>query len=182
MCVDFIDLNKVWLKDSFPLPHIDQLIDATAGQELLSFLDTYSGYHQILMDEDDQEKTTFITHRGTYNYRVMPFGLKNVGATYQRLVKQMFKKQLDNTVEVYIDDMLVKSLRDEDHIDHMKEALEILRKYGMKLNPEKCAFRVTSGKCLGFQVSQRRIRVNQDAIKAINEISEHLTTKNKSND
>nr|XP_009625267.1 uncharacterized protein LOC104116171 [Nicotiana tomentosiformis] len=150
MCVYFIDLNKACLKDSFPLPHINQLIDTTARHELLSFLDAYSGYNQILMEEGDQEKTTSITHRGTYCYRIMPFGLKNAGATYQRQVTKMFKNQLGKTIEVYNDEMLVKSLRAEDHIDHLKETFKILRKHGMKLNPEKCAFDVTSEKVLGF--------------------------------
>lgn len=107
--MDFTYMNKACPKDSFPLAHIDQLIDATAGNELLSFLDAYSGYSQILMEEEDQEKTTFITHQETYCYTVMPFGLKKVGATYQRLVTKMFKDHLGRTMEVYIDDMLVKS-------------------------------------------------------------------------
>lgn len=128
MCVDFMDLNKACPKDSFSLPYIDQLIDATAGHELLSFLDVYSGYNQTMMAEKDQEKTTFITHRGTYCYKVMPFRLKNAGATYLRLVTEMFKEQLGKTMEVYIDDMLVKSSRKEDDLDHLKEAFEILRR------------------------------------------------------
>nr|XP_016496334.1 PREDICTED: uncharacterized protein LOC107815290 [Nicotiana tabacum] len=97
MCVDFTDLNKACPKDSFLLSHIDQLIDAMAGHELLSFLDAYSGYNQILIEEEGQEKTTFITHQGTYYYRVMPFGLKNAGATYQRCHKffGILKKEND---------------------------------------------------------------------------------------
>ncbi|XP_019237255.1 PREDICTED: uncharacterized protein LOC109217453 [Nicotiana attenuata] len=177
MCVDFTDLNKACPKDSFLLPYIDQLIDATAGHELLSFLDAYSGYNQILMAEEDQEKMTFITHQGTYCYKVMSFGLKNAGATYQRLVTEMFKEQLGKTTEVYIDDMLVKSAKKEDYISHLKEAFEILRRYGMKLNPEKCAFGVASGKFLGFLVSQRGIEVNPDQIKAIDTIHKVLTSK-----
>nr|XP_016493455.1 PREDICTED: RNA-directed DNA polymerase homolog [Nicotiana tabacum] len=154
MHMDFTDLNKACLKDSFPLPHIDQFINATAGNELLSFLDTYSGYNQILMEEEDQKKTTFITYQGTYCYSVMPFGLKNAGPTYQRLVTKMFKDQIGKTMEVHIDDMLVKSVKVEDHIDHLKEVFDILRRYGMKLNPEKCAFGVASGMFLGFFVLQ----------------------------
>nr|XP_016506893.1 PREDICTED: uncharacterized protein LOC107824606 [Nicotiana tabacum] len=177
MCVDFTDLNKACPKDSFPLPHIDQLIDATTGHELLSFLDAYSGYNQILMEEKDQEKTTFITHQGTYCYKVMPFRLKNMGATYQRLITKMFKNQLGKTMEVYIDDMLVKSKRKEDYIGHLKEAFDILRWYDMKLNSEKCAFGVSSGKFLGFLVSQRGIEVNPEQIKAIEGIPETLTSK-----
>ena len=90
VCVDFTDLNKACPKDSFPLPKIDQLIDATAGHDRMSFLDAYRGYHQIPLYAADQEKTAFITPRGTYCYKVMPFGLKNAGATYQRLVTKMF--------------------------------------------------------------------------------------------
>ena len=89
-CVDFIDLNKACPMDSFPLLRIDQLVDSTAGHKLLRFIDTFSRYNQILMDEEDQEKTLFVTSQGLYYYKVMPFGLKNVGATYQRLVNCMF--------------------------------------------------------------------------------------------
>ncbi|XP_056853285.1 uncharacterized protein LOC130502505 [Raphanus sativus] len=99
---------------------------------------------EILMHPDDREKTAFITDRGTYCYKVMPFGLKNAGATYQRLVNRMFADQLGKTMEVYIDDMLVKSLRADDHLAHLKECFAILNKYGMKLNPAKCTFGVSS--------------------------------------
>lgn len=93
VCVDFTDLNKACPKDSFPLPSIDQLVDSTTKHELLSFMDAFSGYNQTKMYEEDQEKTSFITDRGLYCYKVMPFGLKNAGATYQRLVNAMFKEQ-----------------------------------------------------------------------------------------
>nr|XP_009784363.1 PREDICTED: uncharacterized protein LOC104232764 [Nicotiana sylvestris] len=112
------------------------------------------GYNQILMEEEDQEKTTVITNRGTYYYRVIPFGLKNIRASYQRLVIKLFKDQHAKTMEVYIDDIFVKFVKLEDHIDYLKEAFDILRKYKMKLNPEKCEFGVASGKFLGFLVSQ----------------------------
>ncbi|XP_058208180.1 uncharacterized protein LOC131321193 [Rhododendron vialii] len=109
VCVDFMNLNKACPKDSFPLPRIDQLVDATAGYGRMSFLDAYRGYHQIAKYEPDQEKTSFITPRGLYCYSVMPFGLRNAGATYQRLATIMLKKLLGKTMEVYIDDMVVKS-------------------------------------------------------------------------
>ena len=86
MCIDFTDLNQACPKDSFPLPRIDQLVDLTAEHKLFTFMDAFSGYNQILMAEEDQEKTAFVTSQGLYYYRVMPFGLKNTGATYQRLV------------------------------------------------------------------------------------------------
>ena len=167
LCIDFTNINKACPKDSFPLPRIDLIVDATAGHELLSFMDAFSGYNQICMDPDDQEKTSFVTAQGTYCYRVMPFGLKNAGATYQRLVNRMFQKQIGVTLEVYIDDMLVKSTTAELHIAHLSEAFQILRNYNMKLNPAKCAFGVSAGKFLGFIVNHRGIEANPDKIKAV---------------
>ena len=122
LCIDFTDINRAFPKDSFPLPRIDLIVDATAGHELLSFMDAFFGYNQISMDPNDQEKTSFVTGHGTYCYRVMPFGLKNVGATYQRLVNKMFQKQIGALMEVYIDDMLVKSVKAKLHITHLAEA------------------------------------------------------------
>ena len=92
LCIDFTDINKACPKDSFPLQQIDLILDATTGHELLSFMNAFSGYNRISMDPGDQEKTSFVTAQGTYCYRVMPFGLKNAGATYQRLVNRMFQK------------------------------------------------------------------------------------------
>ena len=138
-----------------------------AGHELHSFMDAFFGYNQISMDPDNQEKTSFITAQGTYCYRVMPFGLKNAGETYQRLVNRMFQKQIGTTMEVYIDDMLVKSTTAEIHIAHLSEAFQILRNYNMKLNPAKCAFGVSAGKFLGFIVNHRGIEANPDKIKAV---------------
>ena len=167
MCVDFTDLNKTCPKDSYPLPRIDQLVDSTAGHKLLSFMDAFSGYNQIKMDEADQEKTSFVTSQGLFCYEVMPFGLKNAGAIYQRLVNHMFRPQIGRNVEVYVDDMLVKSLDEGKHPDDLQETFNTLRRYNIKLNPSKCAFGVASGKFLGFMVSHRRIEANPEKIKAI---------------
>ncbi|CAL8152777.1 unnamed protein product [Prunus armeniaca] len=134
VCVDYTDLNKACPKDNFPLPRIDQLVDSTSGNQLLSFMDAYSGYNQIMMHEDDKAKTSFIIERGTHCYKVMPFGLKNAGATYQRLVNKIFKEQIGKTMEVYVDDMLVKAPERADHIENLAEAFSVLRKYNMKLN------------------------------------------------
>ena len=109
ICVDFTNLNKACPKDSYPLPRIDQLVDSTAGHKLLSSMDAFSGYNQIRMNDADQEKTSFVTSQDLFCYKVMPFGLKNAGATYQRLVNHMFRPQIGRNVEVYVDDMLVKS-------------------------------------------------------------------------
>ena len=149
MSVDFIDLNKVCPKDSFRLPRIDQLVYSTAGHKLLSLMDAFSGYNQIMMDKEDQEKTSFIIGQGLYCYKVMPFRLKNVRATYQRLVNHMFSHQIERNVEMYVDDMLVKSSDKANHLDDLKETFDTLRKYKMKLNPTKCVFAISSGKFLG---------------------------------
>ena len=127
MCVDFTDLNKACLKDSFPLPRIDQLVDSTARHKLLTFMDAFSGYNQIKMDEEDQEKTAFITSQGLYCYKVMPFELKNVGATYQRLVNKMFNKQIGRNMEAYVDDMLVKSKQELAHLNELWETFTTLK-------------------------------------------------------
>ncbi|XP_077215904.1 uncharacterized protein LOC143850547 [Tasmannia lanceolata] len=129
-------------RDSYPLLKIDQLIDATAGHELLSFMDAFSGYNQIRMHESDIPKTSFVTDQGTYCYRVMPFGLKNAGATYQRLVNRLFNEQIGRNMEVYVDDMLVKSRAACNHVADLKEAFQVLRQHNMKLNPTKCTFSV----------------------------------------
>ena len=177
LCIDFTDVNKTCPKDNFPLPCIDLIVDATAGHELLSFMDAFSGYNQISMDTDDQEKTSFVTAQGTYCYHVMPFGLKNAGATYQRLVNRMFQKQIGTTMEVYIDDMLVKSTTAELHIAHLSEAFQILREYNMKLNPAKCAFGVSARKFLGLIVNNRGIEANPDKIKAVLDMPSPLGIK-----
>ena len=108
-CVNFTDLNKACTKDPFPLPQIDQLVNAMVGHPRMSFLDAFQGYHQIPLAFDDQEKTSFVTPIGNYHYKVMPFGLKNAGSTYQRMMTKMFEVQMGKNIEVYIDDMVVKS-------------------------------------------------------------------------
>ncbi|XP_022895221.1 uncharacterized protein LOC111409401 [Olea europaea var. sylvestris] len=140
VCINFTNLNRACPKDSFPLPRIDQLADSTAGHELLSFMDAYSGYNQIPMHPTDEEHTSFITDQGLYCYRMMHFGLKNAGATYQRLVNKMFTDLIGKTMEVYVDNMLVKSLEAENHVAHLNNTFQILRRYRMRLNPLKCAF------------------------------------------
>ncbi|KAL2239143.1 UNVERIFIED_CONTAM: Retrovirus-related Pol polyprotein from transposon, partial [Sesamum indicum] len=140
MCVDFTDLNKACPKDPYPLPRIDVMVDSTAGYEMFSMMDAYQGYHQIHMAEEDKDKTSFITEKGIFCYNMMPFGLKNAGATYQRLVNKMFGDLLGKTMEVYVDDMLVKSKRSQDHLADLAQAFAIMKAYGMKLNPDKCTF------------------------------------------
>ncbi|GMH18433.1 hypothetical protein Nepgr_020274 [Nepenthes gracilis] len=148
-----------------------------SGHELLRFMDAYSGYNQIRIDPEDEKHTSFMTDHGTYCYKMMPFGLKNAGATYQCLVNKMFEAQIGRNVEVYVDDMLVKSKVTSNHISDLDETFQVLRRHGMKLNPAKCAFGVTSGKFLGFIVSQRGIEANPEKIKAILDLNPPRTIK-----
>ena len=123
------------------------------------------------MDETDQENTSFVTSQGLFCYKMMPFGLKNVSAMYQRLMNKIFAHQIGRNVQVYVDDMLLKSRREDDHLDGLKETFDTLRSYNMKLNPSKCAFGVIIGKFLWFMVSQRGIKVKPDKIQAIMEMT-----------
>jgi ribonuclease HI len=177
VCVDFTNLNQACPKDPFPLPKIDQLVDATAGHDRMSFLDAFQGYHQIALSAEDREKTAFITPLGIYCYKVMPFGLKNAGATYQRMVTKMFKDQIGKTMEIYIDDMVVKSRLSQDHLKDLTETFRVLRLHKLRLNASKCVFGVGSGKFLGFMVSHRGIEVNPDQIKVIQELKAPRTHK-----
>ncbi|PKA64913.1 RNA-directed DNA polymerase like [Apostasia shenzhenica] len=140
MCVDLRSLNQACPKDTYPLPRIDTMVDRTVGYEVMSFLDAFSGYHQIWMAKEDEEKTAFITDYGTYCYKVMPFGLKNAGATYQRMINAVFKNQRGRNLEAYVDNILVKSKTLTEHLGDLRETLNTLRRYNLKLNPAKCTF------------------------------------------
>ena len=140
-------------------------------------MDAFSEYNQIRMAPKDEEKTAFITDQGLFCYRVMPFGLKNADATYQCLVNKMFREKISRNMEVYVDDMLVKSRSSQDHVRDLEEAFFILRRYQMKLNPSKCIFGVTSGKFLGFMVSARGIEANPEKIQALKEMIAPQTLK-----
>src|SRR6185436_2371899 len=167
MCVDYTSLNKSCPKVPFPLPRIDQIVDSTAGCKLLSFLDAYSGYHQIKMKESDQLATSFITPFDMYFYVTMPYGLRNAGATYQRCMLHVFGDHLGRSVEAYVDDIVVKSRKADDLVADLRIAFDCLRAKGVKLNPEKCVFRVPRGMLLGFIVSQRGNEPNPDKVSAI---------------
>ena len=134
------------------------------------FLDAFLGYHQIPLALGDQEKTTFVTPIGNYHYKVMPFGLKNAGSTYHRMVTRMFEPQLGKSIEVYIDDMEVKSKVVSKHVRDLGNIFEILRKHRLRLNASKCSFVVGLGKFLGYMVPHRGIEVNLDQIKTINNL------------
>ena len=146
------------------VPHIDMLVDVTTRHELRHVMVAFSSNNQILMHLDDQEKTSFITKRDIVCYKVMPFGLKNAGATYHRLVNKIFADQLDSAMGVYIDGMLMNSLHADQHLDHLHQPFEVFKKYKMKLNPNKCSFGVASSNFLGYMVTQCGIETNLDHI------------------
>ena len=177
MCVNYRDLNQASPKDDFPLPHIDVLVDNTAQHSFFSFMDGFSGYNQIKMAPEDMEKTTFITMWGTFCYKVMPFGLKNAGATYQRAMVTLFHDMMHKEIEVYVDDMIAKSKSKEEHIANLQKLFDRLRKFKLRLNPAKCTFGVRSGKLLGFVVSQKGIEVDPDKVRAILEMPAPRTEK-----
>ncbi|GAU34623.1 hypothetical protein TSUD_394140 [Trifolium subterraneum] len=169
MCVDYTDLNRACPKNAYPLPCIDRLVDNSSGFKLLSFLDAYSGYNQIPMAVADRTKTAFMTESGNYYYNVIPFGLKNAGATYQRMMNKVFRGEIGDTLEVYIDDMIVKSHEEVDHTIHLQKVFEQARKVNMRFNPEKCTFGIRAGKFLGFYLTERGIQANPYKCRAFTE-------------
>ncbi|GKA90569.1 reverse transcriptase domain-containing protein, partial [Tanacetum coccineum] len=167
MCVDFKDLNKACPKDGYPLPEIDWKVESLCGYPFKCFLDAYKGYHQIQMAKEDEEKTTFITSQGIFCYSKMSFGLKNAGATYQRLVDKAFQKQIGRNLEVYVDDLVIKSRTEQEVIRDIEETFKTLREINMKLNPKKCAFGMREGTFLGYKVNADGLRVCPDKVEAV---------------
>ena len=133
-------------------------------------MDGFSSYNQIRMAPEDMEKTTFLTMWGTFCYNVMPFELKNAGVTYQRVMVTLFHDMMRKEIEVYVDDMIAKSQGEDDHVVNLKKLFERLRKFQLKLNPTKCTFGTTSEKLLGFVVSKKRIEIDPDKVRAIQDL------------
>ena len=133
----------------------------------MSFLDAFQDYHHIPLVLNNQEKTTFVTPIGNYHYKVMPFNLKNTGSTYQRMMTRMFEPQLGKSIEVYVDNMVVKSKMVSEHVGDLKAIFDILRKHKLRLNASKCSFGVGFGKFLGYMVTHGRIEVSPKQVKTI---------------
>ena len=162
VCVDFRDLNVATRKDMYLMLIADMLVDSIANNELLSFMDGFSGYKKLLIAVEDIPKTAFKFHGsiGTFKWVVMPFGLKNAGTTYQREMNSIFQDMLGHHMEVYIDDIVVKSKRANEHVDNLRKRFERMRHHHLKLNPLKCAFGVHAGNFLRFLVYRRGIEVD----------------------
>jgi hypothetical protein len=139
VCMDFQDLNKACPKENFPTSFIDQILDECSGSEIFSFMDGFSSYNQIQIQPEDQHKTTFICPWGTFAYKKIPFGLKNVGATFQRAMMFVFH-ELKHIVEAYLDDLTIHSCKRAQHLLHLHLFFERCQHYRIRLNPHKCIF------------------------------------------
>ncbi|GKC92361.1 reverse transcriptase domain-containing protein [Tanacetum coccineum] len=162
ICVDFKDLNKACPKDGYLLSKIDWKVESLCGFPFKCFLDAYNGYHQIQMAKEDEEKTAFITSQGIFCYTKMPFGLRNAGATYPRLVDKAFHKQIGRNLEVYVDDLVIRSRMEDEIVRDIEETFKTLREINMKLNPKKCTFGVEEGMFLGYKVNTKGLKVCPD--------------------
>jgi hypothetical protein len=162
VCIDFHNLNKATPKDEYPMPIADMLINNASGHRVISFLDGNASYNQIFMAEEDMSKTTFYCPGfiSLFEWVVMTFGLKNTGATYQRAMNLIFHDMLGIILEVYIDDVIVKLDSMDGHLADLRLALERMRRYGLKMNPLKCAFGVSVGKFLGFIIHEHSIEID----------------------
>lgn len=177
MCVDFKDLNKACTKDCYPLPEIDWKVESLCGYMFKCFLDAYKGNHQIQMAVEDEEKTAFHTNQGIFCYRKMPFGLKNEGATYQRLVDMIFQKQIGRNLEVYVDDLVIKSHSKAEVLRDVEETFATLRRINMKLNPKKCTFGAEEGMFLGHLISKQGIRACPEKSEIVAQLPSPRTLK-----
>jgi hypothetical protein len=168
-CTDFCDLNHAYPKDNFPTPFIDQIIDDFAGHEALSFMDGFSGYNQIQIHLVDQYKTTFTTPWGNFAYCVMPFGLKNAGATFQHAMTYIFH-DLSHIILAYLENLTARSKKHTQHLSDLRIIFQWCHQCNIRLNPLKCVFYIIAGCLLGFIVSQRAITVDPLKVQAIMKI------------
>nr|GFA34287.1 reverse transcriptase domain-containing protein [Tanacetum cinerariifolium]GFA34326.1 reverse transcriptase domain-containing protein [Tanacetum cinerariifolium] len=175
MCIDYKNINAACPKDYYPMPKIYSKIEAVIGFPLKCFLDAYKGYHQVQMAKEDEEKIAFYTDQGTYCYPKIPFGLKNTGATYQRLIDGAFQSHIGRNLEAYVDDMVIKSMSEREMLADIVETFDNLRRINMKLNPKKCSFGVEEGKFLGYMVTSEGIRPNPAKTKDLAEIQSPKT-------
>jgi hypothetical protein len=177
MCIDFTYLNKCCLKDDFPLVRIDKIIDFATGYEMMALLDCFSGYHQIWLRKEDEEKTSFITPFNTFCYLRMPEDLHNTGPTFCRMTKAALKDQVGRNVLSYVDDIVVASRKKETYISDLAETFPNMCEARLKLNAEKCIFGITKRKVLGFLVSIKGIEANPDKIRALIQIQPSQSRK-----
>ncbi len=171
LCVDFRNLNKCSKKDNYPLPNMEHLLQKVSEAKVMSFLDEFSGYNQVVVHPHDQEKTAFTTPWGTFMYSKIPFGLMNVGATFQRAMVIAFVGEKDNFVLIYLDDIIVYSSGHHDHLQHLKKVFLKCRRFGISVNPKKLQFSLEEGKLLGHVVSAAGVQIDLERVRAIQNLS-----------
>jgi hypothetical protein len=177
ICNDFRNLNRACLKDNYPLPSMEDILQAEIGSGMMSMLDGFSGYNQVLVDKQDMYKTAFITPWGTYSYIRMPFGLMNARATSQCAMDYAFSDYLFKFIVVYQDDLTVYSKTRDDHVAHLRKVLDRCRSLGISLNSKKSILVVFEGKLLGHVLSKEGVRIDPERIKGIMEIPRPSTRK-----
>lgn len=170
LCIHFRNLNKVSLKGNYLLPKIDRILQKVVGSSRISLLDGFSRYNQVLVHPDDQDKTAFTTPWGTFMYVKIPFGLMNVGATFQRAMDIAFADEIDHFIVIYLDEITVYSKIDEENLAHLRRVFEKCRRFGISLNPKKTLFGLEEGKLLGHIISKDGIRIDPSIIEVIMKI------------
>lgn len=167
LCVDYRKLNQKTIRDAFPLPRIEESLDALHGSSLFSTCDLASGFHQIAMSLTDQHKTAFVTPFGLFEYTRMPFGLCNSPATFQRLMQHVFSELVFQILLVYLDDIVIYSRTIDEHISRLNTLFHKLREHGLKLNPSKCHYFRGEIQYLGYTVSAKGVSTSQDKVKVV---------------
>jgi hypothetical protein len=178
ICVDFINLNQASLKDNYPLPNMEYLLKRVTSAEMMSMLDGFSRYNQVLVNKDDQLKIVFTTPWGTYKYLRMPFGLTNAGDTFQHAMDYAFRDIIQKIIEIYQDDLTAISKKREQHVQHLRTIFQRCREYDISLNPKKSIFGVDKGKLLGHIISKYGIMIDPTRVEDIKRIP--LPKDNKS--
>ncbi|GKB84158.1 putative reverse transcriptase domain-containing protein [Tanacetum coccineum] len=167
MCIDYRELNKLMVKNHFPLPRIDDLFDQLQGSSVYSKIDLRSGYHQLQVREEDISKTTFRTRYGHYEFQVIPFSLTNAPAIFMDLMNRVCKPYLDKFVIVFIDDILIYSKNKKEHEEHLKAILELLKKEELYAKFSKCEFWISKVQFLGHVIDSQGIHVDTAKIESI---------------
>jgi hypothetical protein len=177
LCVDFCNLNQMSLKGNYPLPNMEHLLQRVTGEGMMSMLDGFLGYNQVLLKREDQLKTAFTTPWGTFMYLRMPFGLMNAGATFQREMDYAFRDLIQNIIEIYQDDLTVVSKERKDHLSHLRTVFEQCREYGILLNPKKSVFGIDEGKLLGHVASSGGVSIDPKRVQSIKDVHPPVNKK-----